>query len=60
MEIVTIESKAKEVSRECRSHRTLRDNTRHDNTHTHTHSKDIGQLPERLRDKEIEESFFLC
>lgn len=51
MEIVTMKSKAKEAACECRSHR--RDAAGGD---THTGYKDIGQLPGRIRDKEIEES----
>ena len=60
MEVVTMESKAKEAASECRSHRL--DSAGEDRctpTHTHTHTKDIGHLPGIFRDKEIEESF-LC
>ena len=35
--------------------RTLQEKTEYTHT-THTHAKDIGHLPGRIRDKEIEES----
>lgn len=51
MEIVTVKSKAKEAACECRSHRLDAAGGE-----THTGYKDIGKLPGRIRDKEIEEA----
>lgn len=51
MEVVTMESKAKEAACECSLQR-----LESAGECTHAHSKDIGQLPGRIRDKEIEES----
>lgn len=48
-----MKSKAKEAACECRSHRL---DAAGGDTHTHTGYKDIGQLPGRIGDKEIEES----
>lgn len=53
MEVVTVERKAKKSACECKLHRL--DSAGEDGVQTHT--KDIGHSPERIRDKDIKESF---